>query len=76
MNGDWLSTLKTRVTERLDESRIRLAKPSALMSLSLLGLVTGVLAAGIQRVYGVLTPELVEGAYRQKTAVNSNPSDL
>ena len=57
MTGNRLSSMMAWATERLDESRIRLAKPSALMSLSALGLLTGVLAGGVI----VLFRLLVEG---------------
>jgi H+/Cl- antiporter ClcA len=57
MTANRISDLKTWATEWLDESRIRLARPGALMSLSLLGLVTGVLAGGVI----VLFRLLVEG---------------
>ncbi len=36
-----------RIADRLDEARIRLARPGALLSLSLLGLLTGMLAGGV-----------------------------
>jgi hypothetical protein len=44
MTAHRLSALNAWLTEWLDESRIRLARPGALMSLSLLGLLTGLLA--------------------------------
>lgn len=42
-----LTSLRHRAGERLDEARIRMARPNALLSLSLLGLVTGLLAGGV-----------------------------
>jgi H+/Cl- antiporter ClcA len=47
MTSSKLSSLGAWVADRLDEVRIRLARPNALMSLSLLGLLTGVLAGGV-----------------------------
>jgi len=57
------ATTGDRVTwfsERLDEARIRLARPNALVSLALLGLVTGILAGGVI----VLFRLLVAGAQK------------
>lgn len=50
--------LRARWSEHLDESRIRLARPDALLQLALLGLLTGVLAGGVI----VLFRMLVEGS--------------
>jgi H+/Cl- antiporter ClcA len=58
MKGFRLASLAAWGADRLDETRIRLARPNALMSLSLLGLLTGLLAGGII----VLFRLAVEGA--------------
>lgn len=42
-----LSSLKAQSADHLDEMRIRLARPGALFSVSILGLLTGVLAGGV-----------------------------
>jgi len=47
MTSTMLASLVARGANQLDEIRIRLARPNALMSLSLLGLLTGVLAGGV-----------------------------
>lgn len=47
MTNDWRKKLGDWGADCLDEARIRLARPGALMSLSLLGLLTGVLAGGV-----------------------------
>lgn len=47
MTTGWLQTLGAWGADRLDEARIRLARPNALMSLSLLGLMTGIVAGGV-----------------------------
>jgi H+/Cl- antiporter ClcA len=47
MTSTKLSSLGAWGANHLDEARIRLARPNALMSLSLLGLLTGVLAGGV-----------------------------
>lgn len=39
--------IRNRLAERLDESRIRLARPDALVQLAALGLLTGVIAGGV-----------------------------
>ena len=56
-----LTRLRHWTSDRLDETRIRMARPGALISLALLGLVTGVLAGGVI----VLFRLLVEGAQRK-----------
>jgi len=58
MTTNWLARTNAWFTDRLDEVRIRLARPSALMSLSLLGLLTGVIAGGVI----VLFRLVIEGA--------------
>jgi H+/Cl- antiporter ClcA len=52
--------LRQWAADRLDEARIRMARPGALVSLALLGLVTGVLAGGVIVGFRLL----VEGAQR------------
>lgn len=47
MRQQWFTSLRQRYAERLDESRIRLARPEALLPLALLGLLTGVLAGAV-----------------------------
>jgi len=47
MRIEWLIKLKTAFSDRLDESRIRLARPDALIPLAVLGLLTGLLAGGV-----------------------------
>ena len=42
-----LKTLRAAWSTKLDESRIRLARPDALVQLALLGLITGILAGGV-----------------------------
>lgn len=60
MTPSRLLSLRTRLAERFDEARIRLAQPNALLSLALLGLLTGIFAGGVI----VLFRLLVEGAQR------------
>ncbi len=47
MSSTKLASIGAWGANHLDEARIRLARPNALMSLSLLGLLTGVLAGGV-----------------------------
>lgn len=47
VNDSFHSTLSRWAADRLDEARIRMARPEALLSVSLLGLVTGLLAGGV-----------------------------
>ena len=47
MRLDRLKVLRDAYAARLDESRLRLARPDALIPLAVLGLVTGVLAGGV-----------------------------
>ncbi|MEJ2402171.1 MAG: chloride channel protein [Xanthomonadales bacterium] len=61
MSHEPLKRLRHRFAEHLDETRIRMARPGALISLSLLGLVTGVLAGGVIVLFRVL----VEGTQRE-----------
>jgi len=42
-----LKKISSRLSEHLDESRIRLARPDALLPLAVLGLLTGMLAGGV-----------------------------
>ncbi len=42
-----LDKIRMRLAERLDESRIRLARPDALIQLAALGLLTGLIAGGV-----------------------------
>ena len=57
MTNNRQESLNSWIADRLDEVRIRLARPNALMSLSLLGLMTGILAGGVI----VLFRLLIEG---------------
>ena len=61
MSTQPLTSLRHWAVDRLDEARIRLARPGALVSTALLGLVTGVLAGGVI----VLFRLLVEGTQRE-----------
>ncbi|MDX1381312.1 MAG: chloride channel protein, partial [Xanthomonadales bacterium] len=61
MNVTLLASLRQRAADRLDDARIRMARPGALLSLAVLGLITGLLAGGVI----VLFRLLVEGAQRE-----------
>jgi len=60
MSDTPFESLRQWAADRLDEARIRMARPGALVSLALLGLVTGVLAGGVIIGFRLL----VEGAQR------------
>ena len=53
----YFSKLKSHNVNRLDEARIRLARPDALLQLSLLGLVSGLLAGFVIIVFRLLVEE-------------------
>jgi H+/Cl- antiporter ClcA len=61
VSASLVASFRQWTTDRLDEARIRMARPGALISLALLGLVTGVLAGGVI----VLFRLLVEGTQRE-----------
>ncbi len=54
MKSSQSSFFKARGADHLDEVRIRLARPGALLSISMLGLVTGLLAGGVIVVFRLL----------------------
>ncbi len=56
-----LDQMKGRWTERMDETRIRLARPDALLPLALLGLLTGVLAGGVIVVFRLFVEGVQDG---------------
>ena len=56
-----MDSLRRRWADWLDESRIRLARPDALLQLALLGLLTGVLAGGVIVVFRLFVEGVQDG---------------
>ena len=56
-----LQQIRADWAERLDESRIRLARPDALLPLAVLGLLTGLLAGGVIVLFRLLVEGIQDG---------------
>ena len=71
MQSKRLQQIRNRWSQQLDESRIRLARPDALVPLALLGLLTGLLAGGVIVLFRLFVEGVQEGNHYGPVAVGA-----